>query len=524
MATHTSRPYYYQKIFVDMTGSDISDMRALRQKLEQDYSRFFKELAREYDNNATARSDLRDVLDAIKDVTATLTLVISKNSVSRSDAKTIEGGMDTINTAVSFYRNQMEHHAEFAEVLDAVKMRTGIALDDLNASRDIVHGSIRQAMRPGAHRAEQWKESAIGETTANITKGLIASITGPFYSLFEAGYNATKFTADKLRAHVQSGRTQNFAERLSTHSGIPTDVSVGRQNAPSLFNPIVPAVYPVAGASFTRKDLYLFFNTEAYKANWTRDLLQTLKRLSGQDKGRDTFSDSIKAGFAGGIGGLASGVTTGLLTGLAKTTVTVALAAIAAKAGWELGQALHTVFYGTEDEQAMQKLRKARVDNLMVLSARKDALEQQLNDLKSQDVLAKALQEFKEDLKSWYAAPTFKKPDDVPLVTFKDLQESPFDIDVLSPEGRANDPKSVGPVRPREEINVAPALENQPYNDLIKMQKELLDAIKALQVEISGIGEKRVGPVKTPGNIFDSSNPLGPINLQSLQGLDITGR
>jgi hypothetical protein len=497
-------------------------------KLERDYLTFFKNLMEGY-GRSKQKDQLQDTINAVNKTAATLESVIAKGSVTKSDATLIMENMDEINAARDYYLDQYEDVKAFRERADKVARNTGISLDDLNATRDIVKGGIRQAMvqtRGGGRRRGRNRFEETQEIGKELLGGAIGGITGPFTPLVQAAGTVGKEVGGAALDLGWRGVKgfYNMARNRGDISGLHP-VSRGMMTGETPPSP-AGGIYRRGDKKKSVEALYGFFNRGAYRAKWTSDLLKATK---GGKKGDGGIFDSLLKSITGGFDwiktGLAGAIGGGVAASLGGLVLDVALVAGAAKIGWEMGKALRN-WIGPE-----------KIDNFI-----EDTIGLLRYGIANQDKRYDS-SERAVGPSSTCHIPNYLLSKEKPFVVFPDSSLLTGTVGSLNKHGEMVQnkfpayPPLVDPVLENfvnpisNEITNIPNLppivggiptahtpQNEQVIEQIKTQKELNNSMKSLIEKLEKINKSndnsQVGPViqKEP-NPFDSADPWSWLNM-----------
>jgi len=289
-------------------------LKAIYAKLVRDYEGFFVSLQRLY-GPSRQRKEVDNVLSNVRKAIALLRNIISTGVANKEDAETLVANIEEINKSKDYYIEQSKSVQALSERVSKVAETTGISLEDLTVTKDIVRKGMRQA-RVGRVSGAQARvlRGAFPETrriAGGLARGVATAALGPFTPIAGMAYGITK---DILGLGRQVGRFGFERARERKAYGLERELRPLSYAAPSEeLERVVSARrrglplerYGVGRRVSSRQSkeeavapLMYFFDKKAHKAKWTRTVLKWIKE-SAQPK-RGIFGGLLKGvGLAG---------------------------------------------------------------------------------------------------------------------------------------------------------------------------------------------------------------------------------
>lgn len=294
--------YRYPVSPIEVDQFNTQTLEALHTKLSRDYLGLFRSLQKLY-QKGKQRKALDSTVKELNQTVALLNNILRKGSISKEDAETLTTGINKINEDKDYFLQQAQGVQAFRERLDQVSEATGVSLEDLNITEEIVRRGVRQARKKPLRKAVSALRGAMPETRGvigGLARGAGVAALGPFAPLAGMGIGALRDVlglgrrvgglavgAVRERRQARLGRMlrpaayraapeelEYMAARRGVAPGLSAFRGLGRQPVSrrrSREEAVAPLTY--------------FFNKKAYRAKWTRDVLKWIKE-SGKGKGK----------------------------------------------------------------------------------------------------------------------------------------------------------------------------------------------------------------------------------------------
>jgi hypothetical protein len=481
----------------DIGKQNMQVMVALKKKYERDYLPYFRGLADLYISGKNKKA-----LDAtVQKVNRLLNLledVIGEGRIETADSEKLYSLVDSIEEDKVHFAEEAQQTKAFQERIDKVTAETGISSEDLNVSREIVREGVRFA-----HKSQQESGSffqrhfpSTQKFGGRVAHALGASLLGPMYP---AGKVLAGLAGDVRKASQRRdiSREQRLGSALSaslrSHGGME-HFQEARRTGPDI------AGFRI-GASEARKkagmaSLREFFDKGAFKAKWTRELLDSAKE--GKRKRLDFFNrlrdriGGLNSGLAGllGKGGAIAGI------GLASVFTGSKLKELGGKLS-EYGDVQTQVSAQIRKQHALQQKFMNKIN--AILDAKTIEAQKGTKELKGATSEIRGKMSTREQLLK--AAPTtIKDP-----FTGEMVEVNTGEPTIVAPSAVALPPTPSG-VAPSGTVQpVSPKTEAaKPKSDpsLMELNKTMRDLVSQLEKS------QAVTPATTHGNPFDSGDVL----------------
>ena len=253
-------------------------LRAIRNKLVVQYRPFIARLHLRF-----SKGPMGDVLDELDElvhsVLNVLHEVLDSGRASKDDQREILNSIGRIEHLLNILSKQEKQDTSFAQGLQEEEQGLGITLRDLTITRGFAAKGLRNARQTAGGRAIGRAQGVAKQGYSDILSA-VSSVAGPFAP---AANLALRGTSKVLGAGAQA----LFGERKSRRGprgSYRSDLS-GNQN--------------VGESQDFVQAMRTFYDTDAYKARWTRELLDTLKGVisptGAEKKGiLGTIGDTLK--------------------------------------------------------------------------------------------------------------------------------------------------------------------------------------------------------------------------------------
>jgi len=306
------RPLSYYRALIELDFYDFHTVRVLRKKLSRDYLRFFDALSSMYKRGPMKRR-LSSAVLKVRKVISSLDDLIGRRKVSREDVDALVSQINEINAERDFFLQRATEVRALNQKITKVAKETGISARDLNVTEEIVRGIIREtfrarraALRPFSRRTSLEVPRAARE----LAVGVGAALAGPYTPVIAPIVGDVVSAGRALLEYLRRRRLASLGEMIRPISG-------AYREPPSIREALLHREGIIRGITGTRVRakkqgidiLTEFFNRKAYRAKWTRELLNRLKNLGGGGlRGISGGLGGRGLGFGGFLGGLFGGL------------------------------------------------------------------------------------------------------------------------------------------------------------------------------------------------------------------------
>ena len=309
---------------INLSASNTETFRALHRKLERDYRPFLQSILKKYPGPSNINNKARA---AVMDVDATIDLfgnALRENIISATVAKELGTALRTnLSTIAELFQANMvneEFTGAFLSNLEKIKKETGIGTESLTVSEKAIEQGEREAKAASSKALEMLKPMApLGNKLKSAGMGAMTALAGPFAPMLDpvvgalgnmgkkAWKNATarkkdSGTKDALeQMNVKSGEVRSAAQFRSGHGSEAPGMAAAMANQGFAGRQDGPAK-PMSGRGSNLASMVLFYNKHAYTSKWTKELLETTKKILSGLTGK---SGSLGV-FALKLGGVAA--------------------------------------------------------------------------------------------------------------------------------------------------------------------------------------------------------------------------
>jgi hypothetical protein len=487
------RRYPLENIF----GADLSSMQAFRAlgvKLARDYLIFFRNLEKAYPVGELGE----EAKAALKLVISTLRLVersIASGVPRKEDVEDIVANVDVLNAQRDFFVQRAEEDRDLKERIEQTEEETGVSPEALGITEKAIRRGARierkRARRRASPRARRMPRTR--KLGAELGKGLGVAALGPFYPIAEMLSGPLQDIYGLGRGMLRRREERGLGESFKP-TGYPEEQGMGLGGVlPKVFGyPEERRVGPQA------EPLWQFFNKEAYRAKWTKELLQRIKEMGRARREEGGLLGNLAMGIKGALAAI--GITT-VAGGLAIGALTVGTAVITTLIAKEFAKELGGLIDDFKNWAKEDKERVRRLEELPVRSPVTGKLYSAASRRRIAELIAESKQpQWLKTLRSFFprAFPTPGVPAPLP--------------EIIPPS------EEMGGIGPRGLTRAAagvwgPALfpQHSTLGVSSGMDKQIEKLSKAVDNLSGQIGPRRTQPsIKEPGlgDPFDSADAL----------------
>jgi len=297
----TNRAEYYRRKLGGLR-SNMQNLRAVRKKMFRDYLPFYKGLASTYkvgSNKKAADEAVRMVDHAV----VLLDEILQGDRITSQDAEMLYGLVDALEEKRQYFIDQAVNVQAVNTRLERLTEEMGVSVEDLGVTPELARQAVRRDA--GESRAQGLSKLLRGQFSrtrgvgAQVLGGVGTALAGPFTPLFRMGLGAGRDIAGFAGSLLKKAQESKQAEFVKQFRPVAAEKWVGDLEGRG------PAVSAFRGAkehSLTVDaqvhSLYRFFDKDAYRAKWTKDLLGVMRK------------EKKIGGLGDGIEGLAKKFTT----------------------------------------------------------------------------------------------------------------------------------------------------------------------------------------------------------------------
>lgn len=319
-------------------------LERIRNRYEGDFRKFFVDLNNKYMSTKKATAEIKRVSDVLARINS-LTIHVNKliGSVdfknAPEDVTILKRMIKDLDSEFSFFINTENITKTLAENITETERTTGVNLEDLKYAQGIFGRKVQEVTKP-SRILMPGIGPAMGGGIKNIGEALLYSTLTPFAPIFGALKYLGRSAGERERRRETFGETDfamagaNVSPRTlppmrETLGGYETEEAVARRGWRS------ERTGGSLGTSTIgiQEGMFMFFNTRAYQARWTKELLEAVGGKGpekGPGEGRGSFLDKIGETFGKMIGPVLGPV----FSALGKTLAVAAAGAF----GWWLGR------------------------------------------------------------------------------------------------------------------------------------------------------------------------------------------
>lgn len=245
----------------DVDRFNMQILQMVHAKYSREYRPFFAMLSTMYGNSKRGK-EIREQIIWVNQVRSIIEACIFSGRVTGDQASALYELFDRIEERKQFFIDDVRNNQAMQQKMDKVTQSIGVSITDLNLTKEVLKTGVKQAKRKPKIDSG-YRHSGAGERIRRIGEGMKIAALGPFSPIFDLVSDLTKTLASRMNR----GRG---VKESSAMSGIGmTGLSSPDFQAPRM---------PFEQGPFVSDPLFNFFNTKAYKAKWTKELLDRMKK------------------------------------------------------------------------------------------------------------------------------------------------------------------------------------------------------------------------------------------------------
>lgn len=501
----TNRSEYYRKRLGELTNN-LQNLRVVYTKISRDYVPFYKGLSSLY----KAGPNKKAADEALRTVERTLALlgeIIRGDSITSQDTSTLYSLIGDIEKSRRYFIEQAATTQALQDRIEKVTAETGVSLDDLSVTLGLVEKAVSRDVRSGYGHALTSAGRLFPKTRETISRvvgGVGAAVAGPFTPFLHMGMEVGRDilgATSSVGRMIQEIRQSRFAAQLRPISRDISESDLNRLAASREQPPAVSAFYGTRDRQVSIEEqtqpLYHFFEKGAYKAKWTKELLQSMREAT---KGKK----DINLLDSGGLVEQFKNMSLAIMPFIGKAGLYAGLAAglgLSIRKFGELNISIGDFVDAQKNRQkSADELARVTKDKLKVLKemgteeyARRAGLSV------GQVAVGIAIQEERAAMEKWAARPWWQKMGERAGILEKTQPKlQPF-------YERVEEIKGLGPARGPESTQQTIPAEMMP-----PQIPGLIDLDATIKELIQEMRKDKVGTIPSAGlgNPYDSGNPL----------------
>lgn len=258
-------------------------LRQVYASFRNEYVPFLTELSKAYKVGEVS-NDIDDIILMVRDVMKKILEIITLGKVGKKDASVLYQSIKDIEANKSRLMTRVINDEEFRSKVEEIYETTGISAKDLGITKEMLKAGVKQVKGKQVDNEfqsgfEQSHRKSYGGLKS-VAEGMKVAGLGPFAPVLDIVGDVESWLRSKL-IKPKEKRGQSMPG-LSMGGSPSRDRGFQQQT--------VPAPQPVErvspGINYTEdesKSLFHFFNTRAYKAKWTKELLDRMKGKEGRE-------------------------------------------------------------------------------------------------------------------------------------------------------------------------------------------------------------------------------------------------
>jgi hypothetical protein len=322
-------PGYFDGRDLVMDGYSSRVLEILHAKYSGEYKVFFSELLRTY-SKGPVKQRISGTIELISKAKSIIEEMLISGEIGKDQEKELYKAIDRIESDKLGFIDQMAEVEAFRERVEKVTETTGVSINQLNITKKLAKRGIGGSRKSGKKQFGSMMPKT-GKMIGNLWEGAKVAAAGPFFPLLD------------IASDVAGGIGKLVSKRKSPSvSGDATSGGIGRPSGGQSFIGGFNNTSQQYGRQESSLSLFAFFNDRAYKAKWTKELIERIRKIQPVGSGKTgiglptigSVSDLFKRGIAGGFG--AAGLTNLFKSGIVSGFKAAGVAGAFAFAGHEM--------------------------------------------------------------------------------------------------------------------------------------------------------------------------------------------
>jgi len=272
---------------------NVQSIIAVGRKLERDYLRFFNGLHKLY-KKGERKDELNYIIGKIRRVLTTINNIIMFGSISKKDVDKLLVEINEIDESKEVFIDEIKNTDDLKERVKEVVDETGISPQDLNITNSVIKESLalvgKTSREPLSKTMPRTQQMA-----SDVMRGIKGAALGPFSQLFDVAAGAFKDVRGLIkRRREESIGTSDIFKNLQ-----PSAYVGGKSDSAIIDRPGVGGIPSIGqDKGLIVASLFSFFDKNAYKAKWTKELLNKVSDTKSGMPGSKIWS-GLSLGLAG---------------------------------------------------------------------------------------------------------------------------------------------------------------------------------------------------------------------------------
>lgn len=266
---------YIGDLNVDRFNMQI--LQVVHAKFSREYLPFFAMMATMYSNSSKRGKEIREQILWINHVRAIIDSVTFTGKITPEQTRMLYNLFDKIEDRKQGFLDDVRVNQSMQQKMDRAAQSVGVSVNDLNLTKGALKAGVKQARKkPVTDEGPTRRRSGIhsSDRIRRIGEGMKVAAFGPFTPLVDLAADI-----NKLVSSWSVGRKDKKESRISSSLGAR---HVGMPAAAEPISPLIrdiPTGFGMPTQRSPQEDLFAFFNNKAYKAKWTKELLDRVGKI-----------------------------------------------------------------------------------------------------------------------------------------------------------------------------------------------------------------------------------------------------
>ena len=284
---------YFKDKDANFTKDSMMKLGALRAKLAIDYGGFFRKMMKIYSPKGPQYKELEAGLKLSTASIYYIDTLMGKRDrpATVEEFKILSQRLDELAAQMEYFVRLYAKSKKFKKEVDRLEVETGVSLEHIAGVSGELGGEVAKAAvgTQGKMGFLQQHAPGVGDVAGRLGKGFMTAALGPFTPLAEMALGTFRGIRKGMRSRKTASQSAGWMSRFGPGGIDTSDMDIRGAFGQRAGGHGLGGVFD--------DPLMNFYNKGAYNAKYTKEMLNSLKKISGDKPGK-----SLMSGIMGGLG------------------------------------------------------------------------------------------------------------------------------------------------------------------------------------------------------------------------------